>query len=144
MGKINNYQTQTPSPGDRILGSADSNGSTKNFTVQSIADLQTSQTIYRAYINQSGSSAPVATELPGNTLAGTWEYDGTGIYIFKSIGSFIDVKVGVICSILTGYNFSVVDDGYNDDELYILTYNGNTLTDNILSNRYIEIFTHAI
>jgi hypothetical protein len=144
MGKINNYQTDTPSPGDKILGSEQSTGATKNFTAQSIADLQTSQTIYRAYISQSGSNPPVATELPGNTLTGTWEYEGVGVYTFNSTGAFIDVKAGVICSILTNYNISVVDDGYNDNALYILTYSGSSLSDDVLYSRYIEIFTHAV
>ena len=144
MGKINNYQTDTPSPGDKILGSAESTGATKNFTAQSIADLQTSQTIYRAYITQSGSSAPVATDLPGNTLNGTWEYDGTGVYLFTSNGSFIDVKVGVIISIPTNYNSSIIDDGHNDNSVYIMTYSGSSLSDNMIYNRYIEIFTHAV
>jgi hypothetical protein len=142
MGKINNYTVDPVNPGDKILASDANTGDTKNVSAQSISDLQTSQTIYRAYLTQSGSNPPVATELPGNTLTGTWEYDGTGVYLFTTDGLFNGVNVGVICSILTSYNYSVVNDGYNNDSLYILTYNVSTLTDNILNNTYIEIFTH--
>lgn len=144
MGKINNYTVGSAKPGDRILASDETTGDTKNVTAQSISDLQTSQTIYRAYLTQSNIDPPVATELPGNTLKGTWEYDGVGVYFFTTDGAFANVKVGINCSILTSYNFSVVDDGYNDNSLYILTYSGSTLSDNILSDRYIEIFTHSI
>jgi hypothetical protein len=144
MGKINNYTVGTLNPGDKILASDANTGQTKNVTAQEIADLSAASKVYRAYITQSGSSAPVATELPGNTLTGTWEYDGTGVYIFNSPGSFVDVKVGVICSILTNYNISVVDDGHNDDSLYILTYSGSSTSNDVLYDRYIEIFTHSL
>ncbi len=144
MGKINNYTVDPVNPGDKILASDATTGNTKNVSAQSISDLQTSQNIYRAYITQSGSNPPVATELPGNTLNGTWEYDGTGVYLFTTNGAFTNVNVGVICSISTGYNFTIVDDGHNDNSLYIITYSGSTPTDNILVNRYIEIFTHSI
>ena len=144
MGKINNYQTQTPSPGDRILGSTDSNGSTKNFTAQSIADLGRSSKVYRAFLTQSASTAPVATIVDGNTITGTWAYGSTGVYTFASVGTFDSVNTGCIVGVSgdheTTYEFSVI----NDNTVSLKTYSNGTLANGMLTGVYVEIFTFAI
>jgi hypothetical protein len=144
MGKINNYSVETANPGDRILCSDASTGQTKNVTAQSVSDLATSATVYRAYLTQSGANNPVATVLPGNTLTGTWTFTTTGTYIFTSTGSFAGVKVAVMCSLPQSATTHIVFNGNNDDTLTILTYSTLTLVNGLMTNQYIEIFTHDI
>lgn len=144
MGKINNYSVDSVNPGDKMLCSDASTGETKNVTAQSVANLATSPVIYRAYLTQTGNSAPVATELEGNTLSGTWIYDGTGVYLFQSNGAFIGVKVGIVCSIPKNIDTKIIDDGHSDDVVAILTYSASTLTNGLMTDQYIEIFTHDI
>lgn len=82
MGKISNYQTDTPNPGDKILASDAETNATKNLTAQSIADLGRSSSVYRAFLTQTGTNAPVATLVTGNTITGTWSYNTVGTYTF--------------------------------------------------------------
>lgn len=144
MGKINNYSVDSVNPGDKVLCSDESTGQTKNVTAQSISDLATSASVYRAYLTQSGSTAPVATELPGNTLTGEWVYDGTGYYIFESTGAFTGVKVGVICSLPQDVDTKIVYNGHGNDYVDIVTYSVSTMTNGLMTDQYIEIFTHDI
>ena len=144
MGKINNYSVESVNPGDRVLCSDASTGETKNVTAQSISDLAPSATIYRAYITQSGSSAPVATVVPGNTLTGTWTYTSTGTYVFTSTGAFAGVKVAVMTSVPQGASTRIVFNSNTDNAVTILTYDTTTLTNGLMTNQYIEIFTHDI
>jgi len=144
MGKINNYSVETANPGDKVLCSDASTGQTKNVTAQSISDLAASATVYRAYITQSGTSAPVATELPGNTLTGTWGYTGVGLYTFENVGAFADVKTSVMSSLPNNVNTKIVFNGTDDDIVYINAYSTTTLTNGLMTDQYIEIFTHNI
>jgi hypothetical protein len=144
MGKINNYSVESVNPGDKILCSDESTGETKNVTAQSISDLTTSATVYRAYITQSGSAAPVATVLPGNTLTGTWTCTSTGTYVFTSTGAFAGVKVAVMTSIPQGASTRIVFNSNTDNTVTILTYDTTTLTNGLMTNQYIEIFTHDL
>lgn len=144
MGKINNYQVDTPAPGDKILGSADSNGSTKNFTAQSIADLGRSSKVYRAFLTQSGSTAPSAVIVDGNTITGTWTYGSTGVYTFTSTGSFGSVNAGCIVGASgnydTTYEFAVT----NNNSISFKTYGNGTLANGKLTGVYVEIFTYPV
>jgi hypothetical protein len=144
MGKINNYSVDSVNPGDKMLCSDAFTGQTKNVTAQSISDLSSSSVVYRAYLTQSGNTAPVATELPGNTLTGEWVYEGTGYYLFQSIGAFDGVKVGVICSLPQGLNVQIVYSGHTDDYVDIVTYFESSLENDLMEDQYIEIFTHDI
>jgi len=144
MGKINNYSVETVNPGDRVLCSDASTGETKNVTAQSISDLAASASVYRAYLTQSGGTAPVATVLPGNTLTGTWAYTTTGTFVFTSTGSFADVKIAIMTSLPQSATTRIVFNGNDDDDLTILTYATTTLTNGLMTDQYIEIFTHAV
>ena len=144
MGKINNYQTDTPNPGDKILGSEESTGATKNFTAQSIADLGRSTKIYRAFLSQSGTNDPVAVVVPGNTIIGSFTYIGVGTYTFYSNGSFDNVKAACIVDISgaegTTYEFNVVDENQASFKTY---YNG-TLANGLMLDLFIEITTYEV
>jgi hypothetical protein len=144
MGKINNYSVETVNPGDRVLCSDESTGQTKNVTAQSISDLASSSSVYRAYITQSGVTAPVATVLPGNTLTGTWVYNGVGLYTFENEGAFAGLKVAVMSSLPQSATTRIAFNGADDDKVYLSTYVTSTLTNALMTNQYIEIFTHDI
>lgn len=144
MGKINNYSVETVNPGDRVLCSDESTGQTKNVTAQSISDLASSSSVYRAYITQSGVTAPVATVLPGNTLTGTWVYNGVGLYTFENEGAFAGLKVAVMSSLPQGATIRITFNGNDDDKVYLNTYITSTLTNGLMADQYIEIFTHDI
>lgn len=144
MGKINNYSVDSVNPGDRMLCSDASTGQTKNVTAQSVSDLATSASVYRAYITQSGVTAPVATVLPGNTLTGTWVYNGVGLYSFENEGAFAGLKVAVMSSLPQGATTRITFNGADDDKVYLDTYITSTLTNGLMADQYIEIFTHDI
>lgn len=144
MGKINNYTVGTAKPGDKIICSDADTGDTKNLTAQEIIDLERSSNIYRAYLTQSSNTAPVATLIPGNTITGSWTYNGVGEYIFTSTGSFANVNAGCIVGISTAqdttFDFSIID----DDSVSFNAYSAGTLANGLLTSLYVEIVTHAI
>lgn len=144
MGKINNYQTETPNPGDKMLTSDATTGETKNVTVQSVADLGRSSKVYRAFLTQTGLTAPVATVVDGNTIIGAWSYTNVGQYTFTSNGSFDSVNAACIVGVGTAeevtYEFSVV----NDNSVLFKTHNSGTLANSLLAGLYIEITTYDI
>lgn len=144
MGKINNYTVDSAKPGDRIIASDETTGNTKNVTAQSINDLQSSQSIYRAYISQTGTSAPTAVTLNGNTITGIWSYTGVGVYTFTSTGTFASVKAGCILGVSNSplNTFSLTGAGNN--AVTFRTYVSGTLANDAMSDLYIEIFTHDL
>ena len=79
--------TQTYTAADPVLDNP-----TRNFTVQSIADLanavQLGYTSLVQLLTQTGTDAPVATELYNNTgETFTWSYISTGVYRITSTGA---------------------------------------------------------
>lgn len=144
MGKINNYSVDSVNPGDKVLCSDASTGETKNVTAQSISDLSSSSVVYRAYINQYGLTAPVATLIPGNTITGTWSYIETGRYSFTPSISLLDKKVAVLFSINANSGIDICLDDKDDELFVIATYAEGTLSDSLIVNQYIEILIHTL
>jgi hypothetical protein len=144
MGKINNYTVDPVNPGDKILASDATTGDTKNVSAQSISDLATSSSIYRAYITQSGAVDPTVVLIPGNTITGTWSYNNTGDYIFTSTGTFAVSNSGCVVGVADAYDttfeFSVID----DDSISFKSYSAGSLSDGVITDLYIEIFTHDL
>ena len=95
MSNISSFPTAIPDGDDLILGSQiDVAGipSTKNFTVQSIVDkvpaLSLGYTSLVQLLNQTGTAAPVATEVYNNTgQTFTWSYVSNGIYRITATGT---------------------------------------------------------
>ena len=61
--------------------------------------------IYKAYITQSGTNAPVEDDIDGggsgrpfvDTLGGTWSHEGTGYFYYTKVGAFADAsKIRVV------------------------------------------------
>jgi hypothetical protein len=77
MAIINNYPEDIPNVDDLLLGTkvSTSGNSTKNFTVSSIIDLSSAYKSLVQLLTQTGSDAPVATEVYNNTgETYTWSY----------------------------------------------------------------------
>jgi len=88
MARIIAYPSATNiSSDDCLIGTQkDQNGTnqtnpTKNFSVGQVVNAGLGYTTYVAIINQSGTNAPIATELKNNTNATyTWSRTGVGAY----------------------------------------------------------------
>ena len=84
MANISSYPTATPASGDLILGtqlSATSVNKTRNFTAGSVTSAGLGYTSLVQLLTQTGTNAPVATEVYNNTgQTFTWARTTTGIY----------------------------------------------------------------
>ena len=104
MSNISSFPTAIPDGDDLILGSqTDVAGtpSTKNFTVQSIVDkvpsLSLGYTSLVQLLNQTGTNAPVATEVYNNTgQTFTWSYVSQGTYRITSTGTPFTVNKTIV------------------------------------------------
>ena len=104
MSNISSFPTAIPDGDDLILGSQiDVAGipSTKNFTVQSIVDkvpsLSLGYTSLVQLLNQTGTNAPVATEVYNNTgQTFTWSYVSQGTYRITSTGTPFTVNKTIV------------------------------------------------
>ena len=104
MSNISSFPTAIPDGDDLILGSQiDVAGipSTKNFTVQSIVNktpaLSLGYTSLVQLLNQTGTNAPVATEVYNNTgQTFTWSYVSQGVYRITSTGTPFTVNKTVV------------------------------------------------
>ena len=102
MAQINSYPIEVPATTDLIPFSDVSEGNaTKSATVQSIANLanavQLGYTSLVQLLNQTGTNAPVATEVYNNTgKTFTWSYVSTGVYRITSTGTPFTVNKTVV------------------------------------------------
>ena len=104
MSNISSFPTAIPDGDDLILGSQiDVAGipSTKNFTVQSIVDKVPALSLGYAslvqLLTQTGTNAPVATEVYNNTgQTFTWSYVSQGVYRITSTNTPFTVNKTVV------------------------------------------------
>ena len=91
MANISSYPTATPVSGDLILGtqlSATSVNKTRNFTAGSVTSAGLGYTSLVQLLTQTGTNAPVATEVYNNTgQTFTWSYVSAGVYRITSAGT---------------------------------------------------------
>ena len=147
MSNISSFPTAIPDGDDLILGSQiDAAGipSTKNFTVQSIVDkvpaLSLGYTSLVQLLNQTGTAAPVATEVHNNTgQTFTWSYVSNGIYRITATGTPFAIGKTVVL-LNSGNNTSGVwfqyDPGWSRISDTIIEV---TSTDNYITNGSFEI-----
>tara|TARA_R110002153_G_scaffold124594_1_gene271161 strand:- start:829 stop:1269 length:441 start_codon:yes stop_codon:yes gene_type:complete len=114
MAQINSYPIEVPTATDLIVFSDVSEGNvTKSATVQSIANLanavQLGYTSLVQLLTQTGTEAPVATEVYNNTgETYTWSYVSIGVYRVTSTGTpFTDNKTVVFVNVGYSNNNSV-------------------------------------
>ena len=102
MAQINSYPIEVPTTTDLIPFSDVSNGNvTKSATVQSIANLanavQLGYTSLVQLLTQTGTNAPVATEVYNNTgETYTWSYINQGVYRITSTNTPFTVNKTVV------------------------------------------------
>ena len=102
MAQINSYPIEVPATTDLIPFSDVSKGNvTKSATVQSIANLanavQLGYTSLVQLLTQTGTNAPVATEVYNNTgETFTWSYVSSGVYRITSTGTPFTVNKTVV------------------------------------------------
>ncbi len=143
MGKINNYAIGTLNPGDKILASDAETGATKNVTPQEIIDLERSSNIYRAFLTQTSSSAPVATLVSGNTITGSWAYSATGTYNFVAT-SALGTNTAVVVSLNSVDEITYTADQTNSTTIQLKSYDAGVLTNALIDNLFIEITTYDL
>jgi hypothetical protein len=99
MAIINNYPEDIPNVDDLLLGTKVSTlgNSTKNFTVSSIIDLSNAYKSLVQLLTQTGTDAPVATEVYNNTgETYTWSYVSAGTYRITSAGTPFTVDKTIV------------------------------------------------
>jgi len=99
MAIINNYPEDIPNVDDLLLGTkvSTSGNSTKNFTVSSIIDLSSTYKSLVQLLTQTGTDAPVATEVYNNTgETYTWSYVSAGTYRITSAGTPFTVDKTIV------------------------------------------------
>lgn len=135
--RVNNYPVKTPAAGDRLFGS-DSNGDQKQFDVADFAAPTYKK--YVALLNQSGTTAPVATILE-NTLGDiVWTRVNTGIYNAALLNAFTDNKTFLLIGTLPYLNNpNYIFDRTSSNVLYIQTSVNNIISDGLLNKTSIEI-----
>lgn len=144
MGKINNYAIGTLNPGDKILASDAETGATKNVTPQEIIDLERSSKVYRAFLTQTGVTAPVATLVQGNTITGTWSYTSVGTYLFTVTSGNLGNHTALIFSPSANGETQL---GYGVTPptlISLISTTSGTLTDGLMNKMFIEITTYDL
>ena len=116
MAITSTYPIITPKLGDLIVGTqtytaADPvlDNPTRNFTVQSVADLanavQLGYTSLVQLLTQTGTNAPVATELYNNTgETFTWSYVSNGVYRITSTNTPFTLNKTIVFGNLGSFN----------------------------------------
>lgn len=123
MAQINSYPIEVPTTTDLIPFSDVSEGNaTKSATVQSIANLanavQLGYTSLVQLLNQTGTDAPVATELYNDTgETFTWSYEGFGAHRVTSTGAsftadktIVFLNVGAVASSFIAPKWARIND----------------------------------
>ncbi len=102
MAIINSYASGTVTTSDLILGvdTSTSKNTTKTFSAGDIASLASGSTAYDSYVallTQTGTAAPVATEVYNNTgETFTWSYISNTLYRLTSTGTPFTVNKTVV------------------------------------------------
>lgn len=140
MANINTFSVESVRVNDKIVASDGISGATKNILAGDIAELAGCK-VYRAFLNQTGTNAPVPTIVGTNTI-GTlvWARSTTGIYTATLVNGFVG-NVTMITgaagpgSLPTRFGFTK----NSSDTITINVYSNNVSVDGFLTDQYIEI-----
>jgi hypothetical protein len=145
MANISTYPLATPKATDLVLGTqtnALGTNHTKSFTVGSIADkvssIQLGYTSLVQLLNQTGTAAPIATEVYNNTgQTFTWSYVSQGVYRITSTGTPFTVNKTVVFTNLGSHNTTTLRDiGWNRISDSIIEIETATLNDTITNGSF--------
>lgn len=142
MANINNYAVSSLKVNDKIVASDGVTGQTKNVSPEDIADLNGGAKIYRAFLTQSGTSAPVATVVGPNTLGNiVWSRTAAGVYEATLVNAFIGF-VAVVTSIAPTDQHAFSVNVTSGDTFELGTYFSGVANDDLLVAQYVEIRTY--
>jgi hypothetical protein len=144
MANISTYPLATPKATDLVLGTqtnALGTNHTKSFTVGSIADkvssIQLGYTSLVQLLNQTGTAAPIATEVYNNTgQTFTWSYVSQGVYRITSTGTPFTVNKTVVFTNLGSHTTTLRDIGWNRISDSIIEIETATLNDTITNGSF--------
>jgi hypothetical protein len=138
MANINTYTVESVRVDDKIVASDGISGATKNLAAGDIAELAGCK-VYRAFLTQTGTNAPVVTLVGTNTIGNlVCTRVSTGQYIFTLINAFVGNATAVIG--LPKYDYAEIRGSKTNSDAYtILTYNTGVLSDGLLIDQYIEL-----
>jgi hypothetical protein len=147
MARIQSYALSSLNEGDKLLASDAVTGATKNVSPLDVADLNGGVKIYRAFITQTATAAPIATVVGPNTIGNiTWVRNSVGSYNGNLTGAFSGY-VAIVMGVAPTSEFPA-DMSYSNTSngITLLTYNSNggSLTDGMLTQQYIEIRVYQV
>jgi hypothetical protein len=139
--KIKDYSVGTASSGDLVTISDGTTGATKNVTVDNLVDMEDCK-IYRAFLTQTGTSAPIATVVGSNTIGNiVWTRAGVGSYVATLSGAFNTTTSFVTSNVSALVTFDAV---IATNTITIAVYSDGGQADEWLINQYIEIKVYTV
>ena len=142
MAKINNYALSALKVNDKLLASDGDTGATKNVSPEDVAELNGGASIYRAFLTQSGTSAPTAVVVGPNTIGDiVWTRSTTGIYS----GTLANAFQGYV-AVVNQASGSSLTLGYSNTSsaVSIISQFNGVASDSLLVDYYIEIRVYNI
>lgn len=138
MANINTYTTESVKVNDKIVASDGVSGATKNLAAGDIAELAGCK-VYRAFLTQTGTNAPVVTLVGTNTIGDlVCTRVSAGQYTFTLTNAFFGNATAVIG--LAKFDYIEIRGSKTSSSTYtILTYNAGVLSDGLLTDQYIEL-----
>jgi hypothetical protein len=140
MANINTYAVESVRINDKILASDGISGATKSISAGDISDLSGCK-VYRAFLTQTGTSAPVPTIVGTNTI-GTivWARSSAGVYTATLLNGFVGSVTSIAgLSAVSATDIRIAFTKTSSDVVTFNIYQNDVLTDAILSSQYIEI-----
>jgi hypothetical protein len=139
--KIKDYTVGTASSGDLVTISDGTTGATKNVTVDNLVDMEDCK-VYRAFLTQSSTSAPVATVVGSNTIGDiAWTRTGVGVYVATLSGAFNATTSFVTSNVDKLVTFNTVT---ATNTITVSVYYNGSLSDSKLTAQYIEIKVYTV
>lgn len=137
MARINNYAVKSLKENDKLLASDGDTGVTKNVSPVDVVEMNGGASIYRAFLTQSGTSAPIAVVAGPNTIGDiVWTRIGIGRYRGILSGAFGGYVAVIVC---TNGVYTFEYNTLSSDYVYLGTFDNGIFADDILMDQYIEI-----
>jgi hypothetical protein len=142
MANINTFAVSPLKSSDKLLASDGVTGQTKNVSPEDVADLNGGAKIYRAFLTQSGTGAPLATVVGPNTLGNVvWTRTAAGVYeatLSNAFIGYVAVVTGIAQTDQNAFSVNVT----SGDTFELGTYFSGVANDDLLIAQYIEIRTY--
>lgn len=140
MANINTFSVESVRVNDKIVASDAISGATKNIEAGDIAELAGCK-VYRAFLTQTGTNAPVTTIVGTNTI-GTlvWARSSAGIYTATLVNGFVGNVTAIAgLSQVSATDIRIAFTKTSSDVVTFNVYQNDVLSDAILTGQYVEI-----